>query len=150
MYRAKPLLVLLLLISGCSTQVQISGTPVGIGPEWTEIKTASAIEGRYGRKTLVVVLPGGTGLPTSAELQDRPHVVKVANGKEILIQAEAVTEKGTITLQRDGDACPGYNGQCALMFSGSLPRHLVLTGVRVKSSEPIVVQRLLWLEGEPK
>ena len=145
-----PLLALLLVVPGCSTQVQLSGAPVGIGPEWTEVKTSTAIEGRYERKTLVVVLESGTGMPTPNELRDRPHVVKLAGGKDVVVRAEAVTDKGTVPLQRDGDACPGYDGQCALMFSGQLPRHFLLTAVRVKSSEPVVVQRLLWLEGAPK
>lgn len=139
-----------LALSACSTAVPLATQPFSVGAEWTEISPAAAIQTRYRYKTVDVDLGVGPKFFFESQVRNEPSIFEYPGRRTISVSIELVTAEGkTFPLRADRVACPGYDGACVAGFSARLPDQLTVKAVRVRSSEPITVRSIRWVEFNP-
>jgi hypothetical protein len=121
--------------------------PIPIGTEWTEIRCPDVIETTRPQKELWLRLP----LPFHVPNFHHKVAVSRQDGQRVEIYAEVVDSEGKVYPLPNwlgGGVIVGRprEGIAIIMTSPKLPRTFRLTTVRLRSSYPIALSEVLWID----
>jgi hypothetical protein len=142
----------LLLSSACATLYPfdyyvLRDVPFSIGTEWTELSCPEIIETHRPEKELWLLLPPPLDVPN---FHDKVAVYR-KTGERVEIFAEIVDVDGKvypmpIWTQRGMIASRPRAGTYMRLLSDELPPNFRLATVRLRSSEPIDLSEVLWID----
>ncbi len=121
--------------------------PISIGEEWTEFHCPDVIKTTRPDKELWLLLPQPLDVP---DYRDKVAVYR-KTGERVEIFAEIVDADGKvypmpIWTQRGIMAGRSREGTYMRLLSDDLPRTLRLTTVRLRSSRPVNLSEVLWVD----
>lgn len=121
--------------------------PIFIGTDWTELRCPEVIESARADKELWLLLPQALDVP---DYRDEVAVHR-RTGERVAIFAEAVDSKGKtypmgVWTQRGSIAGRPREGTYLRLLSNELPRTLRLSAVRLRSSQPVELSEVLWID----
>ena len=154
--RNRPLALLLpatlFCLAGCSGPVYVSGAPVTVGPEWTELPLAEEVAPQSKRQEIWVILnaPGAKAEVLLGPPVDRavPRRFIFPDGRAAAVSAELRMRDGTTRpLVYSGHGC-ARSPTCSIWFepNPALSRGDVVTAIRVRSTDPLEMQDARWVE----
>lgn len=129
--------------------------PIPIGPDWTVVQCPEVIESGRPDKELWLLLPQALDVP---DYRDEVAVHR-RTGERVAIFAEAVDANGAsypmaAWAQRGSITGRPREGTYLRLLSNELPRTLRLSAVRLRSSKPVELTEILWIDartpGPPK
>src|SRR5688572_17823616 len=92
--------LLVALLSGCSTTVMLPWAPTTIGPEWSELKFDRAVRPVFRTQEIVLELDESGAraqfFKGPLEVSERPILLTLANGRTVDVLAQAVMVNGAI------------------------------------------------------
>lgn len=121
--------------------------PISIGEQWTEISCPEVITSTRPDKELWLLLPQPLDVP---DYRDKVAVFR-KSGERVEIFAEIVDADGKVYpmpnwTQRGFIAGRPREGTYMRLLSDDLPRTIRFTKVRLRSSRPIDLSELLWID----
>jgi hypothetical protein len=122
-------------------------SPVPIGPQWTELHCPEVIYTGRSDKELWLLLPQALDVPNYHD----KVVVYRKTGERVEIFAEIVDADGkafpmSVWSQRGILAGRPREGTYMRLLGDALPRTVHLSTVRLRSSHPIVLSEVLWID----
>ena len=132
-------------LSSCSqriTQVVIDTDPLTIGPDWTQVSLPSSVNAEWDSQIIRLTLN------TKFDLSDNHEGIKLEDGSVAHPEADLLTDSGA----KHNFSCGGYVGtnsgvDCVNL---QLPRGTHFVQLRMRSSRPIVVSKIVWISYMPE
>jgi hypothetical protein len=136
-------LAFLLVLSGCRQRLDrtvISDVPVTVGPVWIDIPLHSLIQAKWREQSIELTLS------TSYEMNTQPWGLKVNHGPIFAPQVELITDSGTNYVFESF----AFANSDLRFDTNRVPQGTRFVNLRVRSPQPIVLSRIVWITYMPE
>lgn len=123
----------------------VSSGPVHIGSDWTTVAFTPPMKAELREKGVLLELPA------NAKWTDVYQGTISVDGKQTRLTAEAVGLDGkAYPLTFVSPMAPtGYKELYVVLLTQQFPQRVLLSGVRIRATEPMTFGRVLWMNSTP-
>jgi hypothetical protein len=133
-------------LSSCRHRIReivIESDPPKIGPEWVQIALPPSVKAEWQYQTVRLILT------TKFALNINPSGIRLEDGSVTLPEADLIADSGA----KHTFACGGYersDGVGVECFSADVPRGTHFVQLRLRSSQPIILSKIIWISYMPQ
>jgi hypothetical protein len=133
-------------LSSCRHRIReivIGSDPMKIGPEWVQIPLPPSVSAKWQYQTIRLTLI------TKFALNINPSGIRLEDGSVTLPEADLIADSGA----KHTLACGGYersHGEGVDCFSADISRGTHFVQLRMRSSQPIILSKIIWISYMPQ